>query len=618
MKSMHGFSTRTWLAAALVAVCGGVCPAADPITMEPESFGLPYTLTITGVPSRDMRHDIRDLSACHRLRDRPPITVGQARWRLQRDYEPIATFLQDQGYLAASVTGRVDATVAPIELVLEVVMGPSYKVTDLAVTWLGDEPELPEPDRLDKIGSDKPATAKTVGAVIDELGRLLFRNGYPFAANSAPTLTVSEETPGGARLAVEIEAGRRYRFGPLSIEGLVDRNRRVVTRRVTWREGDTFDLLELSHLEKVLMQTGLFSIARVEPVVEAVEETARATDADEATATGALLPVHVKLSERKHRTARIGVSYETDEGFGGKLDWTHRDFFGGGETFALSVRGTELGYSGNVMVAMPSARWRGIKYMLQGVARNDRYDAYYAQTLEFVPGAEWARYSGVKLRGGLRWKRGYVEQLGVERLYFAWSVPVSMMLDFTDNLLDPREGIRFDTTVIPTAEDGGEETRFLKSLASLRAYWTPVEGKHPLTLALRGNIGIIQGAARDDVFADERFYAGGGGSVRGYEFQSIGPMVDGVPVGGRSIVEGSGELRAVLTERWGGVLFIDGGMAYESEVPDASHDLLWSAGFGVRIFTPIGPARLDLAFPLNRRPEIDDKMMFYISLGQAF
>ena len=620
MKSMHGFAPRTCLTAALVTVCAGICacaqgkaePSPATITVELESFGLPYTLTITGARDGNMRRDILDLSTCHRLRDRPPVTVGQARWRLQRDYEPIAAFLQKQGYLAASVTGRVDATVAPIELVLEVALGPPYKVTDLAVTWRGDKPELSEPDQLDQVGIGKPATAKTVGAVIDELGGLLFRNGYPFAANRAPTLTVSEETPEGARLAVEIAAGRRYRFGPLSIEGLVDRNPRVVTRRVPWSEGDTFDLRELSHLQKILMQTGLFSMARVEPIVEAVEVT------DEVAATGALLPVHVKLSERKHRTARIGVSYKTDEGFGGKLNWTHRDVFGGGEAFALSVRGSELGYAGNAMLAMPSARWRGIRYILPGEARNDRYDAYHAQTLEFAPGAEWARYRGVKLRGALRWKRGDVEQLGVERGYFAWSVPVSLMLDFTDSLLDPRDGIRFSTTLIPTVEDGGAGTRFLKTMASLRTYWTPVEGKRPLTLALRGNLGIIQGAGRDDVFVDERFYAGGGGSVRGYEFQSIGPMVDDVPVGGRSIVEGSGELRAVFTKRWGGVLFVDGGMAYEAEVPDSSADLLWSAGFGVRIFTPIGPARLDLAFPLTRRPEIDDVMMFYISVGQAF
>ncbi len=599
----------------LVAVVGGLCPcipsgaAAATPSPEMDAFGLPYTLTIEGVDDRDLRRDIRNHSDTYRLRDRPPITVGQARWRLQRDVEPVTALLQDRGYLDASVSGRVDSTVSPLGLVLQVTPGPPYKVTELAVTW-GEEqaPELPPSTEWQQLGLQEPATARTVGEVIDALGRLLYRNGYPFAANRPPTLTALPDTPGAARLAVEIEPGRRYTFGPMTIEGLVERGSRVITRRVTWREGETFDLLALSHLEKTLLQTGLFSIVQVTPVVEAVED-----DAD-----GAPLPVHVRVSERKPRTVRLGVSYETDEGFGGKLDWTHRDFFGGGETFSLSARGTELGYSGNVTVAMPSSRWRGLSYVLRGEARNDRYDAYHAQTLQFVPGGEWSRYHGVKLGGSLRWKRGDVEQLGIDRRYFAWSVPLIMQLDFTDSLLDPRGGVRFDAITVPTAEEGGLETRFLKNIVSLRTYWTPADGPHPLTLALRGNLGSILGADHKDVFADERFYAGGGGSVRGYDFQSIGPTVDGVPVGGRSLIEGSAELRAVFTERWGGVLFVDGGMVYETELPDTSHDLLWSAGFGVRIFTPIGPARLDLAFPVTPRDEIDETMIFYISLGQAF
>ncbi len=609
----HTYSSWASLAAIGVACLGGLCSAggAELAPSEEFSLGLPYTLAIEGVADKGMRAAIREVSSCYRLRDRPPVTVGQARWRLQRDYEPITTLLQDRGYLAASVTGRVDATVTPMLLTAEVELGPPYQLTDLDITWQGEKPQLDAPEQLAQLGMNKRATAKTVGEVIDELGRMLIRNGYPFAANSAPTMAMIEGEPGGARLSVTIEAGPRYRFGPMTIEGLVERSPRVVTKRVPWNEGATFDLAELAHLEKVLMQTGLFSIVRVKPAPTATNSTEKAVEPD------ALLPVHVQVTERKARTVRIGVSYETDEGFGGKLDWTHRDIFGGGETFSLSVRGTELGYSGNAKIVLPSSRLRGVKYFLQGVARNDRYDAYNAQTLEFVPGAEWARIRGVKLRGGLRWKRGDTEQLSEERRYFAWSVPLSLLFDFTNDLLDPRDGIRFDVTTIPTSEEGGSGTEFLKSMFSLRTYWTPVHGKRPLTLALRGNLGTIVGASHDDVFVDERFYAGGGGSVRGYDFQTIGPTVDGVPVGGRSIIEGSGELRAVFTERWGGVLFIDGGMAYASEVPDGSHDLLWSAGFGVRIFTPIGPARFDLAFPLNPR-EIDENMMFYISLGQAF
>jgi translocation and assembly module TamA len=129
----------------------------------------------------------------------------------------------------------------------------------------------------------------------------------------------------------------------------------------------------------------------------------------------------------------------------------------------------------------------------------------------------------------------------------------------------------------------------------------------------------MNGASLLDIPADERFYAGGGGSIRGYAYQSVGPLdEDDDPIGGRSVLELSAELRFKLTDRMGMVTFLDGGSAFASTFPDSSENLQWAAGLGFRYFTPIGPLRLDIGFPLDRRTEIDDTFQIYVSIGQAF
>ena len=137
-------------------------------------------------------------------------------------------------------------------------------------------------------------------------------------------------------------------------------------------------------------------------------------------------------------------------------------------------------------------------------------------------------------------------------------------------------------------------------------------------LSARTRIGSIIGQETDELPANKRFYSGGGGSVRGYEFQSIGPEDDkGDPTGGRSVLEVSGEVRLRVTEDIGLVPFIDGGTVSEQPFPDFDERFLWAGGLGLRYFTGIGPLRLDVAFPINGR-DSDDIFQFYISLGQAF
>ena len=140
-----------------------------------------------------------------------------------------------------------------------------------------------------------------------------------------------------------------------------------------------------------------------------------------------------------------------------------------------------------------------------------------------------------------------------------------------------------------------------------------------LVLALRGSVGSLVGAERDEVPADERFYAGGGGSIRGIGYELAGPLDDDdKPLGGRSVVEGSVELRTRFGDNFGAVLFLDGGTVDTSVLPTGGTRVLFGAGPGLRYYTPIGPVRVDLGFPLNPRQGVDDPFQLYFSLGQAF
>src|ERR1700752_4789813 len=91
----------------------------------------------------------------------------------------------------------------------------------------------------------------------------------------------------------------------------------------------------------------------------------------------------------------------------------------------------------------------------------------------------------------------------------------------------------------------------------------------------------------------------------------------GNSIGGLSSPELGLELRSKITETIGAVGFIEGGNVYAQSLPDLAQDLFWGAGVGVRYYTPIGPVRLDIATPLDKRPQ-DSPIQLYISLGQAF
>ncbi len=197
------------------------------------------------------------------------------------------------------------------------------------------------------------------------------------------------------------------------------------------------------------------------------------------------------------------------------------------------------------------------------------------------------------------------------------SFPLELRWDRSNDELDPTRGFRLTGRVEPFLDFFGEPSRFTKAQVT-GSYYLPLESEAKWVVASRVTLGSILGESKGDVPADERFYAGGGGSIRGYPFQSVGPLENGEPTGGLSVFEASLELRARLTESFGLVAFVDGGSAFDANVPDFEEDILFGVGAGFRYFSPIGPFRFDIGFPLDKRENVDDSFQIYLSIGQAF
>jgi translocation and assembly module TamA len=246
-------------------------------------------------------------------------------------------------------------------------------------------------------------------------------------------------------------------------------------------------------------------------------------------------------------------------------------------------------------------------------------DAYESRSATTSVGLERRFGERITLTGGLAFTAEAVKETSSNRddTFGLVSLPASFNWDRSNDRLDPSRGGRLTVENEPFVDTFGSGLTINKSRVEYTHY-LQVLRRPRVVLAGRSAVGTLFGASRADVPANLRFYAGGGGSVRGFRFQKAGELNDeNDPIGGRSLFEASGEVRARVTDTIGVVAFVDAGTAFTSPYPDFDDQLRIGAGPGFRYFSRIGPVRLDLGFPVNRR-DSDDAFQLYISIGQAF
>lgn len=572
----------------------------------PAAADLRYVVAIEGVDDAALRGLLQQVSETERLIERPPPSLARLRRRAQDDRPRLHEVLRSEGYYGAQVDVALDSTARPIKVTFRIDLGPVYRLGSVSIEVEPPEPRLilPSPDEIGlKLG--EPAAARTVLNAEQTLLDRVRSQGFILAA-LAPRRAVVDHDTDTMDLALHLQPGPLSHFGPVTFDGLATVEQDFVANRLDWQEGELITPARLSEARDSLRETGLFTSVQI--------DLADAPDAE------GLLPVTVDLIERKHRSISLGVRYRTDEGPGGNVSWEHRNIFGRGERVKVEADGSFIGAFLNGEFRKPDFGRRNQALIADARLAYDDTDAFKSTSARTRLGLERRLSEGMTVALGVAFLAQEVEDKasGEDKESFGLlSLPARFEWDRSDNLLDPSAGGRLRVENEPFVDVIGNGLLFNKSRVDY-AHYLEVVREPQIVLAGRTALGAMVGEPRSAIPANLRFYAGGGGSVRGFGYQLAGQLNDRhEPIGGRSLFELSGEVRVRITETIGAVAFVDSGTVYSSQVPDFSETLRFGAGPGLRYFSPIGPLRLDVGFPLNPR-DSDDTWQLYISIGQAF
>ena len=583
---------------------------------------IPYEVRVAGELPPELATLLQSVAASSAKGSAPATSRLTIRQRALSAQASLEQALRAQGYFDGAVSfaivdvaeappagmvGEVERLATRPEFVLrfDVVPGERYRFGALAVAVAdnADGYKPPEPKALGLVPGD-PAVTQTV---LDAEGKLLDdarKAGFALAKLGNREAVVDHATS-KMDVTLHLDAGQHAAFGQVSFTGADGISTDFLRSRVPIEPGKPYDTKRIEEGQNNLYDTDLFS-------------TIVPRSADKLT-PDKQLDVAFDLKQRAPRTIGAEINYDTDLGPGGKVFWEHRNIFGAGERFRIEASGSRDQQALTSTLTKPDFL-RPQQSLLTSLSLNrDRLEAYDADSVGASIGVEREvlRRLKVSLGTALRYAR-IQEPEESEQEFTLLSLPGKVDWDFSNDRFSPSWGGTLVTTLAPYVDLLDTNLRFLKGRVTTTRY-VQILSAPSLVLAGRASVGAMGGASCEDIPADERFYAGGGGSIRGYGFDLAGPLdEDDKPIGGRSVVEGSIELRTRFRNNFGVAAFLDAGTVDSTTFPSFQERVLFGAGPSLRYFTPIGPIRFDLGFPLNPRHGVDSPYQIYLSIGQAF
>ena len=608
----------------LLGVVPRVGLAADP---------QPYQVKLTPTGNTALDTALHDTSSLISLQKTAPVAGFALTERSRQDLGRFTTALQSFGYYKGHVVVTIDGhplddpdlpdlidhapANPPMPVDVRFDLGPQFHLGRIDITSAGAGAaggrRAPPPDVRGKLGLQpgQPALAAEVLAAQASLLTAIREDGYPLATVDMPPATLR---PADNALDVQfiVRTGPHAEFGAITITGLKKMHESYVRRRLLLHPGEPFSPSAIEKARQDLASIGVFSVVRIEP--------AKQLDAQ------GRLPLTISVTERPLHAVEAGIAYSTDLGVNFNVGWHDRNLFGNAEQLNLTAMmqlggdaTTKPGYLFGAQFIKPDFLRRDQALEIDLGAVDQSLKAYDQNALNEKIAINRKLSALWTASVGVSGEQEEITQEGTQRRFDLVGLPLSLKFDSTNNLLDPTKGIRATFSATPTESlgvGGAANTSFV-ILQVAGSTYLDLSGNGRSVVALRGLVGEVPGVGTFALPPDQRFYAGGSSTVRGYRYQSIGPQfADGNPTGGTAVSAATVEFRQRIMGSYGVVAFLDTGQVSSSGAPFTSH---WQAGAGIgaRYYTPIGPIRLDVAVPLDRERG-DDAFELYIGIGQAF
>jgi translocation and assembly module TamA len=590
-----------------------------------------YGLILEGLDAIDLEGRFRELSALEDG-DGEAVNGAQIAARVREDEQLLLRLLRSEGYYDGVGTisiAQPSAAGQPVQVTVTAAPGDRYKFGAINIQGADTTPPGIPREAL-QLKTGDPIVAATVAAAEANVSLELTRRGYPFPEVGLRDILLDPETDLGD-YTLPVEPGPRARFGGFTTEGDLAFGTQHVDVLARFERGDLYDSRLVDDLREAMVATNLFTSVSA----EAVRTGEAAGDGTE------YVNILVRQDAGPPRSLTASAGYSTGEGFRLEAGWEHRNLFPpeGAVRAALVAGSREQSVNGSFRRSNAGKRDRTV--LLQAEVGRRDYLAFRGYT---------ARLSGLVSRESTPiWQKIWTWAYGAEIIatnerqfrvrnapdpkatYFIAGLSGQLGYDRSNSLLNPTRGFRLLGRTNPEVSLENGTVPYIRNQIEGSVY---VPAGESLVVAARARFGSIFGADRDELAPSRRFYAGGGGSVRGFGFQELGPKLEVanpdfdpedpddkssptvlVPIGGRSLTEFSLEGRYRFGD-YGVVAFIDAGQVTNSQTPGFS-DLRYGVGVGGRLYTNFGPMRVDIATPIGRRRG-ESLIAVYVSIGQAF
>jgi translocation and assembly module TamA len=573
------------------------------------------TVVFTGIQDEDLEAELRggSLLVQQTLLEENPASTSEILAAAQADYKRLLAVLYDNGFFSGAITisvdGREAALIPPVQppesitrIAIEVEPGAKFRFGRAQIAPLAPGTELPEGFAVGQTASLSVLTS-TVSAGVNA-----WRDQGHAKASLASQDLIADHPEQRISAELTLAPGPRLRFGPLLLDGNSDVRADRIIDIAGLPEGEIYSPEEIRLATERLRRTGAFNAVSLR---EAEEIGPNDT-----------LAVTAQIIDAPKRRLGFGAEVSTLEGITLSAFWLHRNLLGGAERLRLEAEVAGIGgnsggtdYKLGARFGRPATFNEDTDFYALAILEQLDEVSFFSRQLDVEAGIERIASPERTYTVGLGLRTAETRDVFGENRYTLLTLPLTAQFDYRDDRLNAKDGYFIKAEVTPyvalTGADNG-----VRSLIDARGYKTFGTAR-PVTLALRGQLGSIYGSELSRTPADYLFYSGGGGTVRGQEYQSLGVPVGDETTGGRSFLGLSAEVRVGVTDTIGIVGFADTGYVGEEEFYDGSGEWHSGAGLGLRYNTGIGPIRLDVAVPTSG-PDSDENFQVYIGIGQSF